>query len=249
MISSHPSFRAPTDPEVPLWRYMDLSKFIALLRDRALFFAQSDCLGDPFEGSMPKKNRVELKEALRRDFDPEQTEKRLALLSQTSQELRRGITISCWHASEHESAAMWGLYGRYGDAVCIQTTYNTLALLLPPEIYAGMVTYIDYETGCFDPGNRFNYFMHKRLSFKHEDEFRAILVSAFPPGSAPNLSPPYVICEGGVKVPVDINGLIQKIFVSPASPKWFKGIVESLKEKYDVTAPVKQSSIADDPIY
>ncbi|MGI4801337.1 MAG: hypothetical protein ACRYG8_46410, partial [Janthinobacterium lividum] len=40
--------------EIPLWRYMDLSKFAALLQKRTLHFARADNLGDPLEGSVPK---------------------------------------------------------------------------------------------------------------------------------------------------------------------------------------------------
>ena len=47
----HEVFRALPDSAV-LWRYMDLTKLMALLEDRALHFARSDLLGDPFEGSM-----------------------------------------------------------------------------------------------------------------------------------------------------------------------------------------------------
>lgn len=39
-----------------LWRYMDFVKFISLLETNTLFFARADKLGDPFEGSFPKKN-------------------------------------------------------------------------------------------------------------------------------------------------------------------------------------------------
>lgn len=38
-------------PGQKLWRYMDLAKFLALLEDRALYFARADKLGDPFEGA------------------------------------------------------------------------------------------------------------------------------------------------------------------------------------------------------
>jgi hypothetical protein len=67
LIASHPRFVAPSNPEIRLWRYMDLSKFIALLQDRALYFARADKLGDPFEGSSPKKNQEILQEAMVRD--------------------------------------------------------------------------------------------------------------------------------------------------------------------------------------
>lgn len=151
--------------------------------------------------------------------------------------------------NEHESAAMWGLYSKSNEAICIQTTYRTLTSILPEQVYAGLVTYIDYETQSFDGDNIFNNFLYKRISYEHDRELRAIVVSTFPPGNIPSLPTNFTFSEHGIKVPVDLNLLIQKIFVSPTSPKWFKEVVESLSDRYNIGAPVIQSSLADDPIY
>lgn len=51
-----PSFGTPSRDR-RIWRYMSLAKFMSLLDTRALFFARSDRLGDPFEGSYPIANR------------------------------------------------------------------------------------------------------------------------------------------------------------------------------------------------
>lgn len=50
----HPTFKAPSNPDVPIWRYMSLSRFVWLLQKKALYFARSDLLGDPFEGYYTK---------------------------------------------------------------------------------------------------------------------------------------------------------------------------------------------------
>ena len=94
----------------------------------------------------------------------------------------------------------------------------------------------------------FNPFMQKRISYEHERELRAIVVSTFPPGNAPSLPVNFVVSENGVKVPIDL-GFIHKVFVSPTTPKWFREVVESLKDHYGLAAPVVQSSLASDPIY
>jgi hypothetical protein len=239
----------PSNPEILLWRYLDLSKFIALLHDQALYFARADELGDPFEGSLPKQNRKILQETLTLQLGSSKAEQNLNNLAKTNKSFLTIMNISCWHMNEHESAAMWGLYGKSNDAICIQTTYKILASILPEQVNAGLVTYIDYERTSFDGGNIFNQFMHKRISYEHERELRAIVVSNFPPGGPPNLPDNFVFSEHGVKVPVDLNLLIQNIFVSPASPKWFMEIVESLRDHYGLIAPVIQSSLARDPIY
>ena len=44
------SYQRPSADTV-LWRYMDFSKFVAMLKDKALWFGRIDRLGDPFEGA------------------------------------------------------------------------------------------------------------------------------------------------------------------------------------------------------
>lgn len=56
-------------PEAALWRYMDFTKFVALLKDNALYFARADHLGDPFEGARGLAEReAELEGSLPRIF-------------------------------------------------------------------------------------------------------------------------------------------------------------------------------------
>src|SRR5262245_39165365 len=47
---AHPVFEGPPDPDVKIWRYMALSKFVWMIQKRALYFCRADLLGDPFEG-------------------------------------------------------------------------------------------------------------------------------------------------------------------------------------------------------
>src|SRR6478672_2892400 len=67
----HESFRLPTNKDVPIWRYMDLSKYLSMLDRRCLYFARATLLGDPFEGSSTKM-MVSTRECIRanRATDP-----------------------------------------------------------------------------------------------------------------------------------------------------------------------------------
>jgi hypothetical protein len=51
MYEEHPVFSPPDDPDCKLWRYMDLAKFLSLLEDEALFFSSAASMSDRFEGS------------------------------------------------------------------------------------------------------------------------------------------------------------------------------------------------------
>jgi hypothetical protein len=151
------------DKRQKLWRYMDLSKFLSMLQSEALWFSRADCLGDPLEGSVPRPRFTA--EQFRRDAGDQQ-------LSDLRREMLTKIYVSCWRANEGESAAMWNLYAKSDESICIQTTFGKLSAALPETFLGGMVKYIDFETEDLPSLNVLQTFMHKRRSFAHEREFR-----------------------------------------------------------------------------
>jgi hypothetical protein len=165
MISDHPSFKHPSNPEIKIWRYMDLSKFV---------FAAADRLGDPFEGSTTKLQYEFREYALaHRHDDPSLSfwriisdERLRDFFTKEAERKRRWPSfcyINSWHMNEHESAAMWRLYSKSDEAICIQTTFKRLAEQLPDYVSAGEVNYIDYETGIIPEGNILTPFLCKRM--------------------------------------------------------------------------------------
>jgi hypothetical protein len=65
--------------------------------------------------------------------------------------------ISCWHMNEQESAAMWSLYLRSNEGVCIQSTYRRLRSSLPRCVRIGEVNYLNYDNERFLPQISFNF--------------------------------------------------------------------------------------------
>jgi hypothetical protein len=65
------------------------------------------------------------------------------------------------------------------------------------KVSVGKVKYLDYEHEMFPDGNTLMPFLHKRLSFEHEHELRAV-VQPITPGSGPlgNIKP---IADGLLK--------------------------------------------------
>src|SRR5689334_19227299 len=128
MISQHAFCVQPTHPDISVWRFMDLSKFVDLLQQHRLFFARVDALGDPFEGTITRRTAETAADViLRRYVEPvwkEQAgppDKIVEAMRCTMQKAREHFRekqayVSCWHMNEHESAAMWKLYSRSGDA-------------------------------------------------------------------------------------------------------------------------------------
>lgn len=248
----HPSFIQPPDPGVSLWRYMDLSKFVALLQKRALVFARADNLGDPFEGSVPVPTASALQAALAiRKILPEHdlyagmTDEDIAEKYLQFSDMRRQMVkasyVNCWHMNEAESAAMWKLYSKSSDALCIRTSYEKLAGCLPEECYIGIVSYIDFKSTPISIDNTFNPFLFKRRSFAHEREARAIIVDfeVLKTGNAPPIR----------EVNVDLGKLVEGLYVSPDAPEWFREVVGGLAAQYGLGVPVEHSEMNVAPLF
>lgn len=119
---THYVFVHPSNAETKLWRYMDFTKYVSMLEHQGLFLCRSDLIGDPFEGSIPKKSKeafeTVVKESLQNapNARPDAT---IQGISNFRKALRQDIYLNCWHANECESAAMWNLYSRTGNAIAI----------------------------------------------------------------------------------------------------------------------------------
>jgi len=238
---------------------MDLAKFIDLLQSERLFFATASHLGDPLEGSVPLRMSKEYIDQLIQKHGIENLQiwpdvanatalKIAGVMAEQRQMLCGHTYVSCWHMNEHESAAMWRVYSQSAESVCVQTRYSKLAAALPDNIYLGAVRYIDYESDFFEPGNAFNPFVHKRMSFQHESEIRAVFQN-HPAVPAEHTYFKDDLCPGGARIKVGIDDVIEAAFVNPASPSWFKNVVANIVAKYGAKFPVLQSKLNTAPLY
>lgn len=253
MYKEHLIFEKPIDVNTKIWRYLDFTKFVSLLDKQALFFARSDKLNDPFEGSISKVNLIE-----RFLLSKNWSEKAKINWAKTQidssnffKELRRFTIINSWHLNNFESAAMWKLYLKNDDGVAIQSTFNRLTKCFNGftkyDIYIGKIKYIDYEMEMVPEGFTFYPFLYKRKSFEHEQELRA-LIQKYPIKNK-KLDYSFDLFDRGEYIPVDLGNLIEKIYVSPTSPTWFKELVSSITNKFNLKKEVLQSILSEDPVY
>lgn len=250
-------------PDAKLWRYMDLAKFLSLLESSSLFFTRLDHFEDPFEGALGVHNNEEawaIKEkSWRKHWLENEIKSQKSNLSQSELEFaasekfkeyrenikkwRKSNYVSCWHQSDSESEAMWKLYTRdTKQGIAIQTTFKRLYQSLPavaqPDF--GMVNYIDYRD--YNNGRSSNTFhafeapWYKRKSFEHEKEFRVIIEDN---------------CrEWNKMIMVDINLLIENVYISPQAEQWFTELVHSIiKNRYQLCLNVCQSNLNETPFY
>ena len=243
-------------PDETLWRYMDLAKFISLISKKSLYFAAANTFEDIYEGAKGIKGKKEewnnfyldfFKKAIltapgmeNRHMTDEQliteAKKLLNQIDDLSENDRKTTYISCWHLNKYESEAMWKLYSKdVTNAIAIQTTVGYLyeALNKDPYIDIGKIKYIDFNHRFSSINGAFWY---KRKSFEHEKEVRAIVKKPF-------------LKEKGIYIPVDIEKLIDKIYISPYAQDWFVEVVESVVEKYDLHIPILYSKMVEKPFY
>lgn len=251
MYSEHPSFPQPDAIDTPLWRYMDFTKLLSLLDTQHLYFPRADKLGDPFEGSWPRRN-VAGRNSVPSEIPKEAVkgyQRAMQRLGETSKAWTTYVAVSCWHLSEHESAAMWNLYLSSNDGVAVRSTYSNFRRCFTGEesVFIGKVKYIDYEQDVIQSLNMLSPYAHKRKSFEHEREVRAVTLN-YPDFSDPEHGGQPLI-DHGVAIPVNIQRLVTDIYVSPTSPEWFRELVQSVVQRYGFDFPVIQSDMALQPVY
>lgn len=241
LIGDHEAFFPPSE-NLTIWRYMDFTKFVSLLETKKLFFSRADQFEDPYEGTWSLAGIQVLREQVQSGALSSKNAEQIINL----QDIQRKIMfISCWHANKFESAAMWKLYLKSNEGVAIKTDYDTLESILEESPFsAGIskVKYIDYDSTVIPFNNIFYPIVHKRLSFAHEEELRAIIWT--PDG----LENPDKILNS-VAVDISPSQLIKSVYVSPTAPRWFGELVEKVACRYGLEVPVIHSDLYNRPVF
>jgi hypothetical protein len=271
MYEHHPSFRLPENSEEKMiWRYMDLPKFISLIDKKSLFFTKASKFPDPYEGTIPKHNEVvrrTMYEQVKPEFESdEQFDSFIRsvpeIFGSILKQYRELMLINSWHFSDYESAALWELYGKE-TAIAIQSTINELKdsfTKTADTIWIGKVNYIDFNDDWMDEWNIHEAFVIKRPSFFYESAIRAI--TCLPddhidknisckfdverekkPISPQRFVDPTELTTHGKYVKVDLSKLINKVYLSPAAPSYFKQVVESIISKYELNKEIIKSDL------
>ena len=177
----------------------------------------------------------------------------------------RFTLINCWHENDNESEAMWRLYASRGFGVAIKSSFGKLVNSFTsrlPNIIA-RVKYLSYDTMPM-PLVHSAPFLHKRVSFEHEREVRALITehieSASPTEAwqrspvlnkfsyrAKNIDYSADVCDVGLYYGVDVRQLILEVVVNPYAPRWVVDLTRSVVDRYCFQFPVRQSGLAKKP--
>ncbi|MBC5836108.1 hypothetical protein G6N05_14350 [Flavobacterium sp. F372] len=230
MYKKNDNIKLPEDPDTIVWKYLDLSKFLDLLMSRKLFMSRSDKFEDQYEGTFSEPTYEEIKKLS--ENNPE--------FLQYYKSHREKVVVSSWHINEYESFAMWQIFTQNNEGLAIQSTIGRLQKALKPEInfsqFIGEVNYIDYKKEYIPFDDMFFPFMFKRKSFQYEREVRIIS----------DLTENNIKINDGLKIDVDVNQLIEKIYIHPKSENWYKKLVIELVSKLDYTIEIEKSDLESD---
>ena len=232
----------------PIWRYMDFAKFVSFMH-KGLWFSRCDKLDDPWEAY------VEIQQY----FPPwVPTAQELVCSMVSEHEARRNLPqhlfVSCWHRSAQESVAMWKIYGM-GAGVAIRSTVDRFhRSLRPSDLAPGQFRcdLVDYDPDrrivddhsktielSIDSYPRHAFF--KRLHFRHEEEWRAVLYDERHPDRRDAEE------QTGQFIAVEHNELVERVYVDPVAPPYFRPTVQEAILRFGFPWEVQPSEIMAKP--
>ncbi|RJW22732.1 DUF2971 domain-containing protein [Lachnospiraceae bacterium TM07-2AC] len=215
-------------------RYMSLSKFMSLLTFKELFFTNVKVFEDAHEGEIPASFFKGWNENFEEGYKNIQSHINPV----------RNVYANCWNKfNGQESYALWKIYTDEDSGVAIKTTVGKLKKALNnKKIKVYEMKYID----SFENKNisvRFPKFeFHEVLSplrevykikpYSYEEEIRALFLEISDE-------------EPGKMVEIDLNELIETVYVSPFAKKWFSDLIRETIKKYGLNkeVAVKHSKI------
>ena len=229
-----------------LWRYMELPKFISMLKNGAIYFSSPKGFSDIYEGACcSQENKDDMDNFylsvfrfaiitasdnrwhnIKSDVIEENAQQLLCQLFKRNDD---NIFISCWHNCDFESEAMWKMYSVNNKyAIAIQCSLESLSRELGQKAEIKPVTYIDYTKRFVGPNKSYWF---KRKAFEYEKEVRAITYDSENRGKA------------GIEIKVNLESLIQNVYISPYAPDWFSKVVSDLISRYGYRLNVRPSSM------
>ena len=243
--------------EAVLWRYQDLPRYLDLLLKQQLFFCRADRFEDPFEGKYPLRNKDELiKEQVEKTAGSnigrtaiEEAKQVVERLVENTISRRTFVTINSWHANTDENYAMWKIYARGTYGLAIQTTYEKLKQCFnatDKPVFIGKVNYYDEHNAPTLPADSLKPFLCKRKMYEYENEIRCCYVLS---EKEENFNWQDQDSKDGIFINVDLSTLIERIYISPYSPKWIVDIVKGINEKFGIDKEIVHSSVFDSAEY
>jgi hypothetical protein len=126
-------------------------------------------------------------------------------------------------------------------------------------VLISLVQYLNYDTDVISEKYLLHPIFFKRKSFEYENEPRALVNTGIDGGPGHPLKNQTVwdgrkkrvvtVDVRGLYAVVDIDALIEAVYVSPKAARWFVELVQSVTEKYGLKVTITQSDLAAGSLY
>lgn len=239
-MNEHPDVRANED--IPysciVRRYIDLPKYLDLLRSRSLYFRLVDKFPDRLEGALIPCIRSSIDDAYRQG-------KAKYNADYFCDRSRKGNFVSCWNVGDEDNMALWQLYGGASQSVAVKSTFEKLVTTAlrwkeEKEVLIYKVRYIDhFENPDMIIGGYTDPLQFKHKAYSYERELRIIV---------PRQHDGWEKNPDGIRLPIgNLNNVIDSIVVAPEAEQWFYEIIRDVTQKYGVASPVCRSKLTYAP--
>ena len=238
----------PEDAEddTSIWRYMDLGKFLSLIQTSQLWFPHTSKFDDPYEGRYSKEVAEEFQREKWGIEEPSAEDTEYFIEDDADD------YVSCWNRKESQSAALWELYNNGSNGVAIKTTVGELkrSIVVEPiddldfEIQFGKVKY--HVTGD-EPWGYYAPIFSKRDIFEFEKEYRAVL-TVFGTHDGVDIDGVKIMPGVGIGLGVDLNMLINEVYISPGAGSYLEDVIERLRSDYEPDFSIEKSTVFDHPL-
>jgi hypothetical protein len=229
------------DDDEVLWKYMDLAKYLSLLSNESLWLSRSNTFKDKREGIFYSAMKDDLENFYSQWSESEIIPEAAPVKNVTDfqEYLSHNSYISCWHKSLQENMVMWEIYGQTENSISIKTTATKLkasfdlneVMKFAIEVALDEVSYIDPESASLEKNYRLPFFI-KREHFAFEKEVRLYIRTK---NTHSFLDTPY-----GHNIPINLDILIDEIYVHPDADDWFLEAVRSLTAKFGLYKEVNK---------
>lgn len=205
------------DKDTIIWRYMDFAKYVEMIKWGRLHFTKLSYLRDKYEMQIPS-------ELMSKHFSINE----IGYYNKNYQDFKNKIGVNCWTICNNENEGLWIKYvGKKNTGVAIKSTVGRLIKSMrnysKRPIFIGEIRY-SYKD--IDFRNPWQSLMYKRPFYEYEKELRAVTQWSF---NYPHKN----ISGNGIPVDIDIDDLIDQIYLFPGSSDWFSKLVNFVLKDHD----------------
>jgi hypothetical protein len=241
MYKEHKYLMIPENPNTIIWRYMDFWKFEKLIESQNLYFSTIKNMGDQFEGRIPDSiAETWIKNLNNKEYT---SVANLIELLRSWDKILNSNVLS-WNISDNESFALWKVYTSSPSAISIKSNIQLLIdALKKNELwqFIGVVNYFSNNADFRFESNAMNLIFNKFDYYRFENELR--IYNVIPA----TIKQKYNYFKEGdsIEVPVDLNKLIDSIYLAPNATENEYYEVQKLLDKHNLKKDVYISGIND----